>query len=71
MKKTRSLVATYIYLAVGSGILGVVLTFALLFVCQYLGVDISEHLWLLGAPLVLAIAVNILLVELYDKLKSK
>ncbi len=71
MKKTRSLVATYIYLAVGSGILGVVLTFALLFVCQYLGIDVSEHLWVLGIPVILAIAVNILLVELYDKLRSR
>lgn len=71
MKKTRSLVIAYIYLAAGSFVLGVVLIFALLLVCQYLGVDVSRHFWLVGIPVILAIAVNVLLVELYDKFRSK
>ena len=44
----------YIYLAVGTGILGVAITFAVMLICQYLGVNMLDHLWLLGVPILLS-----------------
>jgi UPF0716 family protein affecting phage T7 exclusion len=38
----------YIYLAVGTGVLGVAITFAVVLICQYLGFSMLDHLWLLG-----------------------
>ncbi len=57
----------YVYLAVGSGLLGTGLTFILLLVCQRLEVDISLHLWLLAMPLLAALVVNVSLIELYRR----
>jgi hypothetical protein len=57
----------YVYLAVGSGMLGAGLTFVLLLVCQRLGVDITRHVWLLVMPLLAALIVNVALIELYRR----
>jgi hypothetical protein len=57
----------YIYLAVGSLALGIVLTFIMLFSCQLFGVDINNNLWLIGIPITLSIALNIWFIELYDR----
>ncbi len=57
----------YVYLAVGSGMLGAGLTVVLLLVCQRLGVDITRHIWLLGMPLLAALIVNVVLIELYRR----
>jgi hypothetical protein len=51
--------------------MGIVFAFILVFVCQYFGIDIYKHLWLLVTPLVLSIALNIMFIELYGKFKRK
>jgi len=61
----------YVYLAVGSLLLGVVLSFIVVFTCVYLSIDIFENLWVLVIPVTLAVSLNILFVELYHRYKKK
>ena len=61
----------YVYLAVGSLLLGVVLSFIVVFTCVYLSIDIYENLWVLAIPVTLAVLLNILFVELYHRYKKK
>jgi hypothetical protein len=61
----------YIYLAVGTGILGVAITFAVVLICQYLGFSMLDHLWLLAVPILLSLLLNVTIVEIYRKIKKK
>jgi len=61
----------YVYLAVGTGALGTAITFVLLIACQYYGIDLSRHLWLLAIPIGLALFLNVLFIELYNKFRKK
>ncbi len=71
MSRRDSFILELIYFAVGCAALGILLSFILVFACQYLGIDIYKHLWLLLIPLVLSISLNILIIELYGKYKRK
>lgn len=62
---------SYVYLAVGSLALGIVITFLMLFLCQFFGIDINKELWLIAIPIILAIALNIWFIELYDRRRRK
>ena len=62
---------SYVYLAVGSLALGIIITFVMLFLCQVLSVDINKNLWLIAIPIILAIALNIWFIELYDRYRRK
>jgi len=62
---------SYVYLAVGSLALGILITFVMLFICQVLSVDINKNLWLIAIPIILAIALNIWFIELYDRYRRK
>jgi len=62
---------SYVYLAVGSLALGIIITFVMLFLCQVLAVDINKNLWLIAIPIILAIALNIWFIELYDRYRRK
>jgi hypothetical protein len=64
----RQLILIYISLAAGCVILGTGITFALLAVCAYYGVDIMKHLWLLAVPPASSLLINVSLIELYKKL---
>ena len=61
----RGLVLTFVSLAVGSASLGIVITFAVLLLCQYLGVDIGRSLWVLGIPALSSLLLNVLFIELF------
>jgi hypothetical protein len=61
---------SYVYLAVGSLALGIIITFIMLFICQVLAVDINRNLWLISIPIILAIALNIWFIELYDRYRK-
>ena len=65
MRKPENLTLYYIYLAVACGAMGIVLTFAVLFICEYYGIDIAKNLWVLAIPITLSLLLNISLVELY------
>ncbi|MBI4303927.1 MAG: hypothetical protein HY665_06275 [Chloroflexi bacterium] len=71
MSKPESLILQYIYLAIGSGILGVVITFIVLFACQYFGIDINRNLWVLAIPVTLSVLLNICFIELYRSRRKK
>ena len=60
-----------VYFAVGCAALGIVFAFALVFVLQYLGIDVYKHMFLLLIPLVLSISLNIAIIELYGKYKRR
>jgi hypothetical protein len=61
----------YISLAIGCAALGILMTFFLLIACQYFDIDITQNLWLIALPISIAVALNILLIELYDRFKKK
>jgi len=62
---------SYVYLAVGSLALGILITFVMLFLCQVLSVDINKNLWMIAIPIILSIALNIWFIELYDRYRRK
>lgn len=61
----------YVYLAVGSLAMGIIITFGMLFICQVLAVDINKNLWLIAIPIVLSVALNIWFIELYDRYRKR
>jgi hypothetical protein len=63
--------AEYVYLAVGCGMLGMGLTYVMLLVCLYYGIDISRNLWVITIPIVGTITLNILLIELLSRRRKK
>jgi ABC-type antimicrobial peptide transport system permease subunit len=71
MSGRDSFILEIIYFAVGCAALGIVFAFILVFACQYFGIDIYKHLWLLLIPLILSISLNILAIELYGRYRSK
>ena len=52
------MIAELIYLAVSCGFFGIVITFLMLYVCQYFGVDISQNWWVVAVPVVLAVVLS-------------
>ena len=67
----RSLVLLYIYLAAGCVAIGTGITFALLAVCAYYGINIMKNLWFLAIPPVASVTINVFLIELYKKLMKR
>ena len=66
------MVKEYVILAVGCVVVGVVLTFVVLGVSVRLGIDIiDEHFWVLAIPAVVALILNISLLELYHRYKRR
>ena len=65
------MVREYIFLAAGCVSLGIILTFIVLGVCWYLGIDINEHWWIVAVPVVLSLILNILFIEIYRKLRKR
>jgi multisubunit Na+/H+ antiporter MnhE subunit len=63
--------AVYIYFAVGSIFLGIIIAFIVVIVSANLRIDLSANMWILGIPALLAILLNILFIELYYKFKKK
>jgi hypothetical protein len=64
-------VPIYIYLAVGTAALGVLITWVMLYVTAKMGVDIREHMWILAIPPVSAVIINVFLIELYRKYRRR
>jgi len=58
-------------MAIGCAAIGILMTFVLLGVCNYYGIDLTKDLWLITLPIVIAIVLNILSLELYDKFRKK
>jgi general stress protein CsbA len=65
------MVMTYILMALGSVAVGVVLTLVIVGLSIRAGLDILENLWLLAIPAVLALSLNIVLLELHRKYRKR
>jgi hypothetical protein len=63
--------AVFIYFASGCGMLGILMSFVLFYVCIYFNIDIFQNLWLITLPVILAVFLNILFIELYFGQKRK
>ncbi len=62
-----TMIPQIVYLAVSCAFSGMVITFAVLLVCQYFGVNIDRHLWIIAIPVFLSLLLNVILLELYRK----
>ena len=71
MPKRDSFTLEIIYFAVGCAGLGILFAFIMVFVLQYMHINVYKHLWLLLVPLVLSISINIAAIELYGRYKRK
>jgi len=71
MRKSDSLVITYLYLAIASIVFGLILVFVVLLACQYFGIDISENWWIVAIPVTSSVFLNVILIELYRKYRKK
>lgn len=63
--------AELIYLAVSCGAFGIIITFLVLLACKYFAIDISHNWWVVAIPVVLAVILNVCLVELFRKYKRR
>lgn len=71
MARHDSFVMELVYLAVGCGMLGVIFTFVMIFICEHFNIDIYQNLWVIVIPVTLSIILNITFLELYRKYKKK
>ena len=65
------MVRQYIILAVGCVTAGVVITLVMLAVCQRLGVNIDQNLWIVAIPAVLSLLLNVGALEIYQAYRRK
>jgi len=61
----------FIFMAAVSALLGVIITFLMIYACAALGIDMGENLWVIVIPVTLAILLNIFFIELYHRYKKK
>jgi hypothetical protein len=61
----------YVYLAVSCMVVGVILTYIVLYICIHFDIDIVKNIWVLAIPAILSIVVNIGFIELYQKYRKK
>ncbi len=71
MRKPENLTLYYIFLAVSCTAVGTVITFVVLFVCEYYAIDISRNLWILAIPVVSSVLLNVFFLEVYRKLTQR
>jgi hypothetical protein len=65
------MVRQYIFLAVGCVAAGTIITFVMLIVCQRLGVNLDQNLWVLAIPAVLSLLLNVGALEIYHAYRRK
>jgi hypothetical protein len=51
--------------------IGVGITFVVLFVCSYYDIDISRNWWLMAIPAAASLLINVFFIELYLKLTRR
>jgi hypothetical protein len=71
MRGTDSFMMTFVYFAIGCGMVGIIITFFVIWACRSFGIDIQKNLWVLVIPATLSILLNIGFLELYRKYKRK
>ncbi len=66
-----TMILQLIYLASGSALIGIVMTFIMILICGYFQIDINQHLWIVAIPVVLSLTLNVIFIELYRKFHKK
>ena len=61
----------YVFFGVISGLVGVIISFVVVFICYSMGIDILQNLWVIAIPVILAVVLNLILVEIYFRRKKK
>ncbi len=67
----RNLILIYIYLATGCVFIGIALVLATLLVCQFLEIDITKHFWILILPVIGSLILNVLFIEIVQRIRRK
>ena len=66
------MVRYYIFLACSCAAVGIIVTFVVLLVSERLNVDYTgKDIWVLAIPVLLSVALNIILVEIFRKYWKK
>jgi hypothetical protein len=66
------MVRYYIFLACSCAAVGIVITFIVLLVARRLNIDFTgEDIWVLAIPVFLSVALNIILIEIFQKFRKK
>jgi general stress protein CsbA len=60
-----------LFLAIASLLVGVILAVIVVFASMFFGIDLFANLWLLAIPVILAVILNIVFIELYRRHKKK
>lgn len=66
-----TMLTEYIFLAAGCVVVGVVMTFVVLGVCQRHAINIDENVWVLAIPAVFSLILNVSLLELWRKYQGR
>jgi len=66
------MVRYYIFLACSCAAVGIVITFIVLLISQRLNIDYTgKDIWVLGIPVFLTVALNVVVIELFRKYWKK
>jgi len=66
------MVRYYIFLACSCAAVGIVITFIVLLIARRLNIDFTgEDIWVLAIPVLLSVALNIILIEIFHKFRKK
>ncbi len=65
------MVREYIFLASGCVAVGLVIILIGLAICQRLGINIDENLWVVAIPAVLSLFLNVFLLKLYRRFRKR
>ncbi len=64
---TLTMIADLIALAIGCGVIGLVVTYIVLYAIRRFNIDITQNWWIVAIPVVVAVLLNVCLIELYRK----
>jgi uncharacterized membrane protein len=66
------MVRYYIFLACSCAAVGIVITFLVLLIARRLNIDFTgDDIWVLAIPVFLSVALNIILIEIFQKFRKK
>ena len=64
-------VREYVMLAAGCVLVGIIIALLMITIGLRLGINFFQNMWMIAVPAVLAVVINVLLLELYLKLRKK
>lgn len=61
----------YVFFGIISGLVGIIISFIVVFFCFSRGIDILQNLWVIAIPVILAVILNLVMLEVYYRRKKK